>query len=58
VRTVPEFLAQLALAALTAILVALLDHPLFGVQLAWWLCGLIGLVVVFGGFLIVAVADE
>lgn len=53
-----EFLAQLALAAVVAVLVAWLDHPLFGVQVAWWLCGLIGLVVVFGGFLIVAVSDE
>jgi len=53
----PEFLAQLALAALIAVLVAWLDHPLFGIQLAWWLCGLIGLVVVFGGFLILVVAD-
>jgi hypothetical protein len=54
----PEFLAQLALAAVIAVLVGWLDNPLFGVQLAWWVCGLIGLAIVFGGVLILVVADE
>lgn len=51
-------IVNLALAALIAVLVGLLDNPLFGVQLAWWVCALIGLVVVYGGWLVLVVADE
>lgn len=53
-----EVLVRLAIAAVIAMLVAWLDNPLLGIQLAWWVCALIGLVLTFGGFLILVIADE
>lgn len=53
-----SFLIRLVLAAAVAVLAAWLDDPLTGHQLAWWVCALIGLVVVFGGWLILVAADE
>lgn len=53
-----SFLVRLVLAAVVAVLVGFLDEPITGYQLAWWMCALIGFVVVFGGFLILVVADE
>lgn len=54
----PEFLAQLALSAVVAVLVGLLDGPLLDIHLAWWVCALIGLVVVFGGWFVIVNYDE
>lgn len=53
-----ETVVKLVLAALVALLVGLIDEPLFDINLAWWICALIGLVVVFGGWLIIIAYDE
>jgi hypothetical protein len=52
----PEFLIKLAISiALT--LVIKVGVAAFGHWIAWWLAGLIALVVVFGGWLIVTNTD-
>lgn len=53
-----KLVMQIALAAGVAVLVSLLDGPLFGVELHWSVCAGVGLVVVFGGVLILRVADD
>lgn len=53
-----EFLLKLAIAAGVAVLVAVLDGPLFDATLPWWLCAGIGLVIVFGGVLIIDRASD
>lgn len=56
-----EFVKQvllLALAAAIAVAVGLLDQPLFGTQLAWYWCALVGLAIVYGGVVILVVADD
>jgi hypothetical protein len=58
VHPVLEFLVKLVLAAVVALVVGLLDGPLLAVQIPWWLCATIGLVIVFGGVLIVTHADD
>jgi hypothetical protein len=49
---------KLAASAVLALVVGLLDGPLFAVQIPWWVCAGIGLVIVFGGVLIVTHADD
>jgi hypothetical protein len=58
VHPVLELLVKLVLAAVVALAVGLLDAPLFAVQIPWWVCAGIGLVIVFGGVLIVTHADD
>jgi hypothetical protein len=58
VHPVLELLVKLVLAAVVALVVGLLDAPLFAVQVPWWVCAGIGLVIVFGGVLIVTHADD
>jgi len=53
-----ELLVQLAAAVVIAVLVGVLDGPLAGLQIPWWVCALIGLTVVFGGVLIIRGADD
>lgn len=53
-----ELLIKLIVAAVVALAIGLLDAPLFGVEVPWWLCALIGAVVVFGGVLIISHADD
>jgi hypothetical protein len=53
-----ETVVSLILAAIIAVLIGFLDQPLFGIQLAWWVCALIGLVVAFGGWFVLVVVDE
>lgn len=53
-----ELLVKLVIAAVVAIAVGLLDAPLFGAEVPWWLCATIGLVIVFGGVLIISHADD
>lgn len=53
-----EVIVKLAVAAVLALAVGLLDGPLFDVALPWWVCAAIGLVLVFGGVLIIRVADD
>jgi len=53
-----EFVAKLAVSAVLAVVVGLLDGPLFDVQMPWWVCAAIGLVLVFGGLLIIDRADD
>jgi hypothetical protein len=53
-----ELLVKLLASAVLAIAIGLLDRPLFDVNLPWWACALIGLVLVFGGVLIVTRADD
>ena len=55
---ITEFLVKLAAAAVLALVVGLLDGPLFDVAIPWWLCASIGLVIVFGGVLIITTADD
>lgn len=55
---VTELLVKLAASAVLALAVGLLDGPLFSVQIPWWVCAAIGLVIVFGGVLIVTHADD
>lgn len=49
---------QIVLAGVVTLLVWLLDGPLFGAELHWSVCVAIGLVVVFGGVLILHLADD
>lgn len=56
--TAAELLVKLLASAVLAIAVGLLDGPLFGAAIPWWACALIGLVVVFGGVLIITHADD
>jgi hypothetical protein len=58
VHPVIEFVAKLAVSAVLAVVVGLLDGPLFDVEMPWWLCAAIGLVIVFGGLLIIDRADD
>lgn len=53
-----EFVAKLAVSAVLAVVVGLLDGPLFDVEMPWWVCAAIGLVIVFGGLLIIERADD
>lgn len=53
-----EFVAKLAVSAVLAVVVGLLDGPLFDVEMPWWVCAAIGLVIVFGGVLIIERADD
>lgn len=54
-----ELGVRLVLAALIALLVWWVDESVFGVNLAWWLCALIGVAVVFvGSVVILVVTDE
>lgn len=56
-----EFTKQailLALAATIAVLVGFIDQPVFGVQLHWLICAAIGLVLVYGGLLVVVINDD
>jgi hypothetical protein len=53
-----ELLLKLAISAGVAVVVSLLDGPLFDVAMPWWLCAGIGLVIVFGGVLIIHSADD
>jgi hypothetical protein len=55
---VTDLIAKLGIATLVALAVALLDGPLFGIDLAWWWCALIGLVAAFGGWLIIVHASD
>jgi hypothetical protein len=55
---VAEFLLKLAISAGVAVVVSLLDGPLFDVTMPWWLCAGIGLVIVFGGVLIIHTVDD
>lgn len=55
---VAELLVKAALAAVIALAVGLLDGPLFGAAIPWWACAAIGLVLVFGGVLIITHADD
>lgn len=55
---ITEFLVKLAAAAVLALVVGLLDGPLFDVAMPWWVCASIGAVVVFGGVLIITTADD
>lgn len=55
---VTEFLVKLAIAAVIAIAIGLLDGPLFDATVPWWLCAAIGCVIVFGGMLISHHADD
>lgn len=55
---VTEFIAKLAVSAVLALVVGLLDGPLFDVEMPWWVCAAIGLVIVFGGLLIIERADD
>jgi len=49
---------RLTTSAVLAVLVEVFDRPVFGVDLLWWVCVLIGLVVGFGGWLIIVIADD
>lgn len=53
-----ELLVRLAASAVIALAVGMLDGPLFGAALPWWVCAAIGLVLVFGGALIITHADD
>lgn len=53
-----EFVAKLAVSAVLAVVVGLLDGPLFDVEMPWWVCAAIGLVIVFGGLLIIERSDD
>lgn len=53
-----ELIVKLAVAAVLALAVGLLDGPLFDLTIPWWVCAGIGLVLVFGGVLIIRVADD
>ena len=55
---VAELLLKLATSAVLALAVGLLDGPLFGLEVPWWVCAAIGLVLVFGGVLIITHADD
>lgn len=55
---VPYAALRLALAAVVAVTVGLVDEPLLGVNIHWLFCVVIGLVLVYGGILIVNVADD
>jgi len=55
---VAETFARLAIAAVIALLVGWLDEPLTSHDLAWWVCALIGLVLAFGGWLVLVVVDD
>jgi hypothetical protein len=57
-HSVIEFVAKLAVSAVLAVVVGLLDGPLFDVEMPWWVCAAIGLVIVFGGLLIIDRADD
>lgn len=57
-RDLVELLVQLVVTIVVAVLAALLDVPLLGVDLAWWVCLLVGVVVGFGGVLILRVHDD
>ncbi|MFG3340555.1 hypothetical protein [Glycomyces sp. NPDC048151] len=57
-RDVLAHLGLLALSAVIAVAVGFLDEPVFGTQIPWWVCALIGLAVVYGGLVVVVVADE
>jgi hypothetical protein len=52
-----EFIAQCAIAIVVAVLVAFLDVPLFGTDLAWYWCALIGIAIGFGGVFVWVVID-
>lgn len=52
-EVIVEFVVKLALSALVALAVWWLDEPLFSVNLAWWVCALIGLVIGFGGWVVI-----
>ncbi len=52
-----EFLAKLVAAAVIAVILGWLDS-LFGISTPWWVCAAIGLVVVFGGVLIIERSDD
>jgi membrane protein YdbS with pleckstrin-like domain len=58
VHPVAELLVKLAASAVLALAVGLLDGPLFAVQIPWWVCAAIGMVLVFGGVLIITHADD
>ena len=53
-----EFVVKLLVSAAIALLIGLLDGPLFDVTVPWWVCAAIGCVVVFGGVLIIERADD
>lgn len=55
---VAELVVRLAVAAVVALAVGLLDGPLFAMDFPWWVCVAIGLVLVFGGVLIISHADD
>lgn len=55
---VTEFVVKLISAAAFAFSIGLLDGPLFDVEMPWWVCAAIGLVIVFGGLLIIERADD
>jgi hypothetical protein len=58
VHPITEFLVKLAASAVVALVVGLLDGPLFDLAMPWWVCASIGLVIVFGGVLIITHADD
>jgi hypothetical protein len=50
---VTDIIAKLGIATIIALALALLDEPATGIDLAWWWCAIIGLVVAFGGWRII-----
>jgi hypothetical protein len=58
VQPLAELLLKLAASAVLALAVGLLDGPLFDLNIPWWVCAAIGLVLVFGGVLIISHADD
>lgn len=53
-----KFGVELAAAGVLALLVSLLDGPLFDISIVWWGCVSIGLVLVFGGLMIFNIVDD
>lgn len=57
-RAVLELVAQLVVAGVLAVVAGVVDEPLLGVDLHWSVCVGIGLVLVFGGVLIIRGVDD
>jgi hypothetical protein len=48
---------RLTLAAAIAAALVSFDQALFGIDLARWMCALIGIAVVYGGWLVIVIAE-